>query len=1063
MMVIDEISVNDDMIEIDEEGGNIPILFLLLLKSAYFPKARELWKKILKCVIAYEIATILILIPDVYKIAGNPPYLVPLGTIFFHASGTAGNQIIMMALNVVMMVLPAIFTGIISYLCVLYNRALVMHPSLYSNGAGIIAAISFCTCVFVIAYYRLKYPRIFLPALQGFTLPFFVLTRDIYSTEYNVLNVVNTVYPVLIGGAIALLCNLVLWPETAAKAAEQSLGNSIQSIKTVLSFVHKDLLKNDDSNLITGDIPASTKLQNLNNKLQKDIASMREARKDAKYEIVISYYAPKYYKPLSQSLSALSHHLLGFSLAIKREVRIMAEKKVEAHLRNNSNNRSPAENNPDVACSTTLSSSQSSGFTSATNVNQSSLSIPGTWHGDTLLQGREYKSIGRLQSIIQPSLKIFLSACIEVLDQIEHELIDNKAITVSNRPVQTRSNHSRATTDLSKALQDFKKTEILIKQEYDVQDTAPSEDHCLIFTIIYTLVEFGKELIILQNCANRLVSQSNQGKGLIHRVHLSRVSWTQWLSRETNQIDSQDLCHQLSISNKEVDLNHSQQNRDTSNESSISINQSITDSHDDAGTQKWSKAPEESQVMLKRKASQIASRIENVSSLTGTGFEEEKDQMDFYDQLDFYQENETTPLQQAAGKQFWKKSLYRLNKWLQYGPTRYAFKFTIAAMLLSLMAFLPIPGVNKLYNDNHGQWALLSAMVVINYTVGSTAWQCLYRVIATVVGGVAGYICLLAANRNQNPYVLAIMILIFQIPMWYLLLGSKYPRIGFISVLTLAVICSSSYTNMLNESIFEPIWKRTVTAILAIIVVMIVDQLVWPVWARKELRKRLSDLLIATGIQYFRVASLVCQEDIESHRYRTTLNECEVNQKALLREMHLVQEMLRLSSDEPRLTKGPFPLKEYGSILEHERNILYWTQHNQRAQSFITKEVRQAIMIPMNSYRKEMATSVHLYLFTLACSLRTKSSLPASLPSAEVARRMLQQKQTLGWKRNYKQLRKQSYVSLLEQKSAEDQMYWHTYAAGSTEVVVEQEAMGEAVMSIMGQHVFKAATRDWID
>ena len=150
---------------------------------------KELWKKILKCVIAYEIATILILIPAVNKIAGNPPYLVPLGTLFFHPSGAAGNQVMMMALNVIMMLIPAIFTGIISYLCVCYNQALVTHPSLYSNGAGVIAAISFCICVFVIAYYRLKYPRLFIPALQGFTLPFFVLTRDIYGTEYNVLNV----------------------------------------------------------------------------------------------------------------------------------------------------------------------------------------------------------------------------------------------------------------------------------------------------------------------------------------------------------------------------------------------------------------------------------------------------------------------------------------------------------------------------------------------------------------------------------------------------------------------------------------------------------------------------------------------------------------------------------------------------------------------------------------------------------------------------------------------------------------------------------------------------------
>ncbi|OBZ87882.1 hypothetical protein A0J61_04069 [Choanephora cucurbitarum] len=1017
---------------------------------------KELWKKILKCVIAYEIATILILIPAVNKIAGNPPYLVPLGTLFFHPSGAAGNQVMMMALNVIMMLIPAIFTGIISYLCVCYNQALVTHPSLYSNGAGVIAAISFCICVFVIAYYRLKYPRLFIPALQGFTLPFFVLTRDIYGTEYNVLNVINTVYPVLIGGAIALLCNLLLWPETAAKTAERSLGNSIQSIKGVLSFVHQDLLKNDDSNLITGDISANTRLQNLNNKLQKDIASMREARKDAKYEIVISYYAPRSYKPLCQSLSAISHNLLGFSLAIKREVRIMLEKRVESHLRKN--NRVSMENKSDYACSTALLSTQSSGLTSATNVNQSNSSVGGTWHGDTLLHGREYKSIDRLQSMIQPSLKVFLSVCIEALDRIESELMDHKAITTGKKPVNKKrvegENLNYVPIDLKQALQEFKKTEILIKQEYDIKDTTPSEDHCLIFTIIYTLVEFGKELVTLQDRTSQLISQSSQGKGWSHRIHFTRVSWMQWLSRETNhQEDGQILSDQLAF-NKETGTDELQPKK-FPNQDNSGIDQFIPD---DKSAQEGSSSAEENHLMLTRKVSRIASRIENSSNSKEAGFEEEKEQMDYY-----YEEKETIPLQHTPGKQIWKKGLYRFNKWLQYGPTRYALKFTLTTMLLSLMAFLPVPGANQLYNNNHGQWALLSAMVVVNYTVGSTAWQCLYRVIATVIGGVAGYICLLAANRNQNPYVLAVMVLIVQIPMWYLLLGSPYPRIGFISILTLAVICSTSYTNVLNESIFEPVWKRTITAIFAIIVVMVVDQLVWPVWARKELRKRLADLLIATGIQYFRVASLVCQEDTQSHRYLTTFKECEANQKTLLKQMRIVQDMLALSDTEPRLTKGPFPLKEYGLILEHERNILYWIQHNQKAQSFIPKDVRRTIMIPMNSSRKELATSVHLYLFTLACSLRTKSSLPASLPSAEVARRMLQQKQTSSWKQTYEQLGKHSSAFSIEQQSAEDQMYWHTYAAGSTEVVVEQEAMGEAVMSIMGQHVFKAATRDWVD
>jgi hypothetical protein len=185
-----------------------------------FKGERELWKKIFKCVIAYEISTILILIPAVIKIAGSPPYLVPLGALFFHASSTAGNQLFNMILNVIMMVFPAIWSGLLYYFCTLYNQARLNGAHLYSNGPAVIASLGFGVAIFIIAYLRLKYPRLYVPALQGFTLPFFVLTKYIYNTEFEVMNVVGTCYPVLIGGAVALLCNLLIWPETAAKASE---------------------------------------------------------------------------------------------------------------------------------------------------------------------------------------------------------------------------------------------------------------------------------------------------------------------------------------------------------------------------------------------------------------------------------------------------------------------------------------------------------------------------------------------------------------------------------------------------------------------------------------------------------------------------------------------------------------------------------------------------------------------------------------------------------------------------------------------------------------------------
>lgn len=185
----------------------------------YFKQHKELWKRIIKCTIAYEIGTIIILIPKVSENVGVVPYLVTLGTLFFNASGTAGNQMVEMVLNVLVMLPAAIWCAIISYICTIYNSH-IESQSLYSNGAGIIASIAFFISVFVTAYYRLKYPRLFIPALQGFVIPFFGLTKGIYNREFAVMSIVGIVYPSLIGGGIALLVNLIIWPETAAKVSE---------------------------------------------------------------------------------------------------------------------------------------------------------------------------------------------------------------------------------------------------------------------------------------------------------------------------------------------------------------------------------------------------------------------------------------------------------------------------------------------------------------------------------------------------------------------------------------------------------------------------------------------------------------------------------------------------------------------------------------------------------------------------------------------------------------------------------------------------------------------------
>lgn len=119
---------------------------------------------------------------------------------------------------------------------------------------------------------------------------------------------------------------------------------------------------------------------------------------------------------------------------------------------------------------------------------------------------------------------------------------------------------------------------------------------------------------------------------------------------------------------------------------------------------------------------------------------------------------------------------------------------------------------------------------------------------------------------------------------------------------------------------------------------------------------------------------------------------------------------------------------------------------------------------------------MHLYLFTLAGSLRNKAALPASLPSAEVARQHLQVRLGELWTELHQQRQSPKQIASISANSNQDryrgrsdktlqngerQMYWQTYAAGSVQVINEQEAMGELIVKLMGQHVFRVAEKNW--
>ncbi|KAH8551931.1 hypothetical protein BGW37DRAFT_492938 [Umbelopsis sp. PMI_123] len=994
----------------------------------WFIQKPSLWKKVIKATIGYEICNILCFVPQVAQALGPVPYLLPLGALFFHAGTTIGCQIEQIWLNFCMLLLSAIWCGLFGYLITLYNRARIIYGvPLYDNGGSVIAAIAFYISVFAIAYYRLKYPRLFTPAWQAFILPFFNLTKQLDATSYNIVFLLTIIYPQLIGGGIALVINIVIWPETAAKNFDESLYNAFCSTKTVLKSIQNSFMLDENTINNNSDILVMKKAKD---NLLGEMSRLRKAAAEAKYELVVSHYSADWYRSTTDSLEKIASILASTCLAVEQERKSFNANRLASSLgiaRSNDcyiSTGVPAvvrtRESEESLYQQHLRRRQSTSSTEYLNYPTSPYST---------VQRIDYKLLPVIQHSINPHINAYMSICLRCFYAIHYRLTVNKLFSSHVKPVaETNEDEDLAsclTNDLqtlmATALGEFKQVESIIQDGVDRHKSHPREEHFLVYTFVFTLLECGYEILKLDQYTKDLLSKRTK----YPNIWIPNVSLKKLLTKTSRLAKG----------------------------SASPAAQAIMENQDAIVLQD-----------LRRTASRMRHDVETQSN-------REQD-----DDLSDIEKDYEIPLQNAPGRYWWNRGMLALTRWFQYGPTQYAFKFSITMEILALIAWLPVPGLNTWYTDNHGQWALLSAMVIFNFTVGSTLLQSGFRIAATIIGALWGYIALLAAHRT-NPYVLSVMILIFAVPFWFIFLGSKYPRIGTISLLTLVVIINTGYQDLYNETTFEVVWKRTVTAIIAVLVVMAVSYLIWPIWAREEMRKELAMLLMDTGIYYFQVASLACHFDTKSQRWQTTFQETEQAAKSLQKRLDTVAELFALSSSEPRLTKAAFPREVYASIIDHERNILFWISHMKRSQTFITEVVRDKIMTPVNQHRKEMAAVVHLYLFTLAGSLRNKAALPASLPSAEISRQRLQERLTEIWLQvqKYRDIREEEIEEQEADVSAtatqpvnsgalpnnESQMYWQTYAAGPVQVVIEEEAIGELIVKLMGQHVFRVAEKNW--
>ncbi|KAF9923506.1 hypothetical protein FBU30_006443 [Linnemannia zychae] len=192
---------------------------------------------------------------------------------------------------------------------------------------------------------------------------------------------------------------------------------------------------------------------------------------------------------------------------------------------------------------------------------------------------------------------------------------------------------------------------------------------------------------------------------------------------------------------------------------------------------------------------------------------------------------------------------YRLWESLQEfksDEVRYGLKMASALTLVGLWAWLG--WTSQLLAMDRGQWVMMTIVAVLSPTIGATFGVCLWRIGGTLIGIVWAMLTYLACP--MNPYVILAMMLVLSSLVVYCILLSTHPIIGIIMMLSYNSIVFGIYHGQTTDGIYATSYKVAVTMIIGILISVILNTFLWPVLARRELRKEIAILIGCQGILF---------------------------------------------------------------------------------------------------------------------------------------------------------------------------------------------------------------------
>ncbi len=213
-----------------------------------------------------------------------------------------------------------------------------------------------------------------------------------------------------------------------------------------------------------------------------------------------------------------------------------------------------------------------------------------------------------------------------------------------------------------------------------------------------------------------------------------------------------------------------------------------------------------------------------------------------------------------------QRLVWNIGEFFRQPDTKFAIKAGLGSALLASPAFFP--STRPIFTKYQGQWALVSFMVVLSPTVGQSNHMSLHRILGTILGACAAVgIYKLFPDNNV---VLPLFGALFSIPCFRYIVGKpQLASSGRFVLLTYNLTALYSYNLRKTDVEVEQIaYQRTVSVIVGVVWATVLNQLVWPFEARRQLALGVSDVLFKLAWLYQRLVLSYSRDPSQLRRRR---------------------------------------------------------------------------------------------------------------------------------------------------------------------------------------------------